>query len=435
MLTSRGFLLLIESTITILLVSTFLYNPQLFLAAIFIHFFIIFYMFINFQKLKKYLTNAFNAERNIYYDVSSLANVIEVTVSASPKINEPLVAELKDEFHEEITPIDGTTFKLDTLGPDGKIKIKYKARLKEQFKIVIFRHVNLILYDPLMIIGRKITLEAPGEIYSSETLFETTRILLNLRNQQAKPPIGIGVNPFTGHDEEFISVKTYEEGDSIRYIHWKKSASLQSEDLLVKKFEKLAKTKISIIVDCSSAINAGILYPYIETVKSAIITIMRTALESGNEVRIYLLNSTLPNQQLKKTEIRNIHEALLVTEFIFPTSLIASPDIFLQFSKELQKNSYIIVFTNPPTTNNKIIKDMIDLAINKDCKIIIFMPSIKEYYPSVINNFDFTQLIEFDELLKSKWSSIFGDKVTIYYVSPTSYIFDTKRIFMGRKTH
>ncbi|MEM2549775.1 MAG: hypothetical protein QW689_05075, partial [Nitrososphaerota archaeon] len=95
MLTSRGFLLLIESTITILLVSTFLYNPQLFLAAIFIHFFIIFYMFINFQKLKKYLTNAFNAERNIYYDVSSLANVIEVTVSASPKINEPLVAELK----------------------------------------------------------------------------------------------------------------------------------------------------------------------------------------------------------------------------------------------------------------------------------------------------------------------------------------------------
>lgn len=105
------------------------------------------------------------------------------------------------------------------------------------------------------------------------------------------------------------------------------------------------------------------------------------------------------------------------------------------FSNELQKNSYVIIFTNPPTMNEKIITSMIDLAIYKNCKIIIFIPIIDEYYRSKVDKLDFKPLIEFDKLLKSKWMSKFDEKITVYYISPTSYIIDMKRLLMEMKNH
>lgn len=391
-------------------------------------------MFINFQKLKSFPSNAFSAERNILYDPSSTNETFEVIISVSSEINEPLLVELRDEIPEGIILASGSHFKQDKLEPNYQIKVNYKVKLAEKSKVGIFRFVNLILYDPLMIVGRKITLEAHGEIYSSELLSEAIRTSIILKNHQSKPPIGISTNPFIGHDEEFISVRTYEEGDSIRYIHWKKSASLQSEELLIKKFEKLAKTKISIIVDCSQSINAGMSYQYIEAVKFTVSTIMRAALESGNTVKIYLLNPIISRQQYKKTEVRNLQEAVQKIAMIFSTNLKEDSSTYELISKELQKDSYLIIFTNPPTINNQIISHIIETATNKNCKTIIFMPSIDDYYLYKINNLDLTNILEIDKILKLNWLLKFGEEITTYYVSPTSYVFDAKRIFMGRRT-
>jgi uncharacterized protein (DUF58 family) len=398
----------------------------------FIHFFIVSYIFINFNRLKSYSPEVFTAKRIISLNVGSPESLFEISVIISSKIKNSVVAELKEEIPDELVLVEGTCIKQGVIDSNHEIKIDYRARLSSNSRISIFKSVDLILYDALMLVGRKIKLEAPGEIYSSKILLESSRIQTVVRDRIANPPIGISTNPFIGHDEEFISIKTYEEGDSIRYIHWKKTAALQTDDLLVKKFEKLGEKKISIVVDCSPSLNAGMLNSYFNEVASAVLTITRAALDSGNIVKIYLLNPEIPIQHLRETTIRNLQDAKLKTAMIFPASQEAPSFIKELFSEELQKGSYVAIFTNPPSINDKNLKHMISKAIAKNCKIITFIPLIHEYYQVKSNNFDLTSLLKIDNLLKQRWASSFGEKIHVFYISPTSYMLDIKRVFMRR---
>jgi len=399
---------------------------------VFIHFFIVSYIFINFYELKSYSPQAFTAKRVISFNVVPPESLFEISVITSSKIKNSVVAELREDIPEGVVFVEGTVIKQGLLDSNYEIKIDYKAKLLSNSRISIFKNVDLILYDALMLVGRKIKLEAPGEVYSSEILLESSRTQTIMRDRIANPPIGIGTNPFIGHDEEFINIKTYEEGDSIRYIHWKKTATLQTDDLLVKKFEKLGEKKISIVVDCSPSLNAGMINSYFDEVVSAVQTITRAALDSGNVVKIYLLNPDIPIQHLRRTTIRNLQDARLKTAMIFPVSQGAPSFINELFSEELQKGSHVVIFTNPPTINDKNLKYMISKAIAKNCKVMTFMPLIQEYYQVKSNNFDLTQLLKIDNLLKQRWASSFGEKIHVFYISPTSYMLDIKRIFMRR---
>lgn len=432
MLTSRGFLILIESAITVLLTSTFLYNPQIFLLTIFTHFFIISYIIINFYKLKSYPGETFAAKRFIPYDMIPPEALFEVSATSFSKINDSLVAELREEFPEGVVLVDGTAINRGIIDSNHELRISYRARLSTNSKIGIFKNVDLILYDALMVVGRRLKLEAPGEIFSSEILQGPTRTQLSVRNRIANTPIGISTNPFVGHDEEFINIKTYEDGDSIRYIHWKKTAALQSDDLLVKKFEKLGETRISIVIDCSPSLNAGLLHSYIDTVRLAVLNITRAAIESGNLLKIYLLNPEIPIHHHRKTSIRNFQDALLRTAMIFPTSHEAPSLVNELFNTELQKGSYVAIFTNPPSINSRNLALMINEALGMSCKVMIFIPLIDEYYPTKIGEIDLTQFLKMDMLLKTKWASQYGENVNIVYISPTTYILDIKRIFTRR---
>jgi uncharacterized protein (DUF58 family) len=397
---------------------------------VFIHFFIASYIFINFNMLKSYSPEEFTAKRIISLNVASPESLFEISVIVSSRIKNRVVAELREEIPDGLVLIEGTCIKQGLIDSNHKIEIDYRARLSSNSRIGIFKSVDLVLYDASMLVGRKIKLEAPGEVYSSEILLESSRTQTIVRDRIANPPIGISTNPFIGHDEEFISIKTYEEGDSIRYIHWKKTAALQTDDLLVKKFEKLGEKKISIVVDCSPSLNAGMPNPYFNEVASAVLTIIRAALDSGNVVKVYLLNPEIPTQHLRETTIRNLQDAKLKAAMIFPASQEAPSFIRELFIEELQKGSYVAIFTNPPTINDEDLKHMISKAIAKNCKVVTFMPLIQEYYQVKSNNFDLANLLKIDNLLKQRWASSFGEKIHVFYISPTSYMLSVKRVFM-----
>ncbi|OPY67560.1 MAG: hypothetical protein A4E63_02234 [Syntrophorhabdus sp. PtaU1.Bin050] len=106
-----------------------------------------------------------------------------------------------------------------------------------------------------------------------------------LRANGYMPMLGVEVTSRAGGCEEFIGVREYKEGDSLKYIHWPSTA--KHNRYIVKEFEIRASTEITIFLDLHSKSNIG--KEKETTLEYAIkiaASIAKYALERGHSIQI-----------------------------------------------------------------------------------------------------------------------------------------------------
>ncbi|MDI6764105.1 MAG: DUF58 domain-containing protein [Thermodesulfobacteriota bacterium] len=78
---------------------------------------------------------------------------------------------------------------------------------------------------------------------------------LPLRAKGHTPMLGVELISKAGGSEEFLGVREYKQGDSLRYIHWPSTA--KHSRYIVKEFEIRASTEVTVLLDLHKGSNIG----------------------------------------------------------------------------------------------------------------------------------------------------------------------------------
>jgi len=142
-------------------------------------------------------------------------------------------------------------FLIPILKNDTHIKYKLMCEIRGEHQL---GPVRLETGFPLGINTSKITLEHSNDkilVYPQYFKIKNIPLNANLKNlHQGNYPI----EKVSGIDE-FIGVREYRHGDPIKHIHWASSA--KKDELIVKEFNDINKSSISIILDLHKDKNFG----------------------------------------------------------------------------------------------------------------------------------------------------------------------------------
>lgn len=151
--------------------------------------------------------------------------------------------------------------------------------------------IQVSVYDPLNLFEQIIELPAKGEVVvlPDEILEQSLKIkprytLKSPGLYQSNQP-GSGVN--------FLGIREYLPGDSLRSIHWRLSAR-HPRQLFSKEFERDAIADVGLIVDGSAAMNlqAGNEYLFESSVRIAA-TIAKNIISDGNRLSLLIMGDRL----------------------------------------------------------------------------------------------------------------------------------------------
>jgi uncharacterized protein (DUF58 family) len=152
----------------------------------------------------------------------------------------PFQLQMRNKFYQEI------------LFANDKKTIIYSFFPKQRGEY-FFGNVWVYLSSPLLLMKRKITLNAKQTVSVYPSILQMKQFELNVFHQQTRDQ-GIKKIRRMGHNNEFEQIKNYVQGDDLRTINWK--ATGKKRELMVNQYQEERSQSIYAVIDKSRNMQA-----------------------------------------------------------------------------------------------------------------------------------------------------------------------------------
>ncbi|MEM2011030.1 MAG: DUF58 domain-containing protein [Nitrososphaerota archaeon] len=409
MLSKEGVLLLISLTTWTILLSSLLYQPFLFLVSIFLQIYYSVYILLASKRLKTLYTTDIKIERTLEPFSKDGKNFVRTKLQLWVDKGGPLHVKVIDNLPYGTELAEGLNKAEGVISPKQGLTLSYVLSVDNSIGYIKFAKVDVQVHDALKLcfLTKRIEDRSEVAIPIGEQLIASSHS--RFRTFWPRPPFGLGYRGLVGHDDEFVGVKPYEEGDRLRDVHWLRYARQVDEgEIIAKKYSKKGEVAIHIVVDCSSAINVGPAGELLVDIAQFIRRLCLAAEEEGNMIYFWLLNPALLLEE--KISPRGVHSRTIIEQYIariFPTHGGDSGEIAEIFEQRVRQASMAVFIFNPPSENMWIIERMIDACKKVGAGYVLCLPDMYSYVSG--RGGEVEMLLRLDKMLKEKWLSGHSD--------------------------
>ncbi len=373
MITAEGKYVLVELTLSLLLFSTLLYNPMLLLSLAFLTAFFSFYVVGASRRLASFRPESVTARRAKERVEVLRGSRFEVRVAV--ELDWHGNVEVVDVVPPGVSVVSGSPRLRVRCSGRSTASLSYEAAVWSGYRAVVFEGVRLVLHDPLGLVRRTVFVPAPMEV---RVPFERTRHagLWTTSMVRLSPGSGTVLNQLIGEDYSFVGVRPFAEGDKVRDVHWRKTAALTEEDLLlVKRHERLGRGNVVAVVDCSPEMSFGLANDYFDAVLGAVWMTGKSAIDQGSSFWLVLVRSKGPTT-FTCGSIAELSGALAGVD-VESEPVTSVPEH--EASSALSPGSYVTVYTSPGSRNLSAVAELISLAVRRACRVTVVLPEVRGY--------------------------------------------------------
>ncbi|MBI3543479.1 MAG: DUF58 domain-containing protein [Deltaproteobacteria bacterium] len=159
----------------------------------------------------------------------------------------------------------------------------YRRKCDAGMGVFGFEPMTAIVSDPLGVFELIVTEDVPGRIEVYPKLEPIPQ--LELRGSRESFLYGIYDLPTRGASVNFMGIREYVRGDSLRHVAWRLSA--RNGKLLVKEFEKIANTEITVLLNMDGRDHVGRKSESTwEYAKDAALAVVTQQMANGNSLQL-----------------------------------------------------------------------------------------------------------------------------------------------------
>lgn len=247
---------------------------------------------------------------------------------------------LNDPGFPSITIVEGQHHQRLSLSARETTELKYVFRPERG--VYTWKSVQAVASDSFELFELRKEIPAPGELIVKPAAFKLDRISVQPRMTLHTPgPISIRL---PGSSTNFLGIREYRPGDSLRRLNWRLAAR-HPHELFTNEYEREEIADFGLILDARKLTNMdGIDEKLFECSVSGTQSLSRTLLHQGNRVALLVFGehmvSLLPGygkRQLNRIE-RSLASAKLGSKLplgfleYFPTRLFPSRSLLIVFS-------------------------------------------------------------------------------------------------------
>lgn len=370
MMTSQARILLMELTVSSFLFSAVFPNPIMFLSMTFLTLFFSFYVVLTVRRISSFDRSLIDVHRSLSTEELPEGSSAEVRLSV--ELSWEGGVEVREVFPRGLRLIEGTSSAKSTVRGRSTITLSYRAVLWGGVRAVKFKGVVCILSDPWGLVTRTIFASCPGEIRLSKERsrssdLETARMLWG-------PAFGTVTNPFIGEDTHFSGVRPFLPGDKLRSVHWRKTATLTDNEIVVKKYEKLARGNVVAVIDCSPEMRFGTRSDYFDDVLDFLELLLAQLVEQGNSVKIFAvsgdgLSSVRPRSAIEVESFLRSLEVSEVEDTGYASEVIGS----------LPRGCLLMLATSLGSNQIDELSKVAKAATSTGCRVMVVIPRLESY--------------------------------------------------------
>gem|GEM_PF-1340976 len=377
MMTAEGKSVLVELALSVLLFSTFLYNPVLLLSLVFLTAFFTFYVVGASRRIASFRPESVTVRRS--QQVVEVLRGSRFEVRTTVELDWHGNVEVFDAVPPGIRVVSGNPTSKVRCSGRSTVQLSYEAAVWSGYRVVRFEGVRLVLHDPLGLVRGTVFVPAPMEV---RVPFERTRHagLWTTSMVRLSPGSGTVLNQLIGEDYSFVGVRPFSEGDKVRDVHWRKTAALTEEDvLLAKRYERLGRGNVVAVVDCSPEMSFGLENDYLDAVLGAVWMTGKSAIDQGSSFRIVLIRPRGP-AVFTCGSVADLSEVLAGVDVEGePVASLAEREV----SGALASGSFVTVYTSPGSRNEGAVTQLISLAVRRSCRVTVVLPELRDYGASL----------------------------------------------------
>jgi uncharacterized protein (DUF58 family) len=215
---------------------------------------------------------------------------IEVTLKIKNLSPFPIEQILVRDRFEGSTQPDYECF-IEKLEAGRSLKIKYKKKCDAGMGQYNFKDLSLQVSDGLGIFEFVTQEDSIRKIDIYPKIQEVSEI--EVRGSPYSILYGIYDEPSVGSSVNFIGIREFTHGDSLKHVAWKLSA--KREKLLVKEFEKLVNTDVSVVMNMDGKRHVGVSNQSTwEFSKDLVLSLLQQEIRNGNSVQVLSQSYYLP---------------------------------------------------------------------------------------------------------------------------------------------
>lgn len=370
MMTVQARLLLIEAAVSSFLFGAVFPNPVMFLSMAFLTFFFAFYVLLTSRRLSSLNHSSIEVRRELSAEELPEGSTVEVKVEV--ELGWEGGVEVRELFPSGLRLREGASSARSTLNGRGRLGFSYRASLWSGVRSAEFKGVACTLTDPWRLVSRTVVVPSPGVVRSSKertrsSEFETGGRLLG-------PVFGTVVNPFVGEDAHFVGVRPFIPGDKLRSVHWRSTAKLTDNEILVKKFERLARGRVVAVIDCSPEMRFGTSPDYFDDALDFLEPVCVQFIEQGNSVRLFAVTGEglLTQSPRSPAEVEGFLRSLEVSDV---GRLRYAPEV----AESLTPGSFLIVVTSLGSAQIPELSELARAAVSMGCRVLVVYPRVASY--------------------------------------------------------
>jgi uncharacterized protein (DUF58 family) len=287
------------------------------------------------------------------------------------------------------------------------VELDYIMRIKAR-GVYNLRHVKAQSGFPLGIWKRIIKFGSWSKITMYPEFYEVPQFAVSYMGMRSEFANTSSSRPGMGGN--FLQIREYQYGDSLKNIHWR--ATARTGSLMVKELEKFTLSNLSIVLDSSSNMILGLLEESnFEYAVKAAATIANKALSTRYHVKLIYYDQSKKRIDFKKAYGR-MTPILNVLSKIEPTANINLTDLTDTAIAEIEKESVAVFILL--SLNSDITKKVMQLAQQGiDSVIVLFDP---RSFAAVLDKKigDFYNI--FSDLMSKEVSYLAGAGMRVYMV-------------------
>jgi len=364
---------LVELTLSLLLFSTFLYNPMMLLALTFLTSFFSLYVVVASRRLASVTPESIRATRGLRSVEVLRGSGFEVRLSL--ELEWYGTVEVRDLVPSGIRVVSGSTSIRVRVSGRTALSLSYEAAVWSGYRAVEFEGAKVVLYDPLGLVGRSLFVPAPMEVLVP---FERTRHAGFWTTSMVRltPGSGTVLNTAIGDEHSFVGVRPFAEGDKVRDVHWRRTAALTDEDaLLVKRYDRLGRGNVVAVVDCAPEMSFGTDDDYLDTVLGVVWMTGKSAIDQGSSFRLVLVRSEGP----RVFWCRSVAELSVALSGVDVDDRPVTSLEARELEGVLMSGSYVIVYTSVCSRNSRALTGLISSAVKRGCRVTVVLPDLGEF--------------------------------------------------------
>lgn len=370
MISTRAKILLIETAVSSFLFGAVFPNPTMFISTTFLVFFFSIYIILTVRRFSSLNGSSIDVHRWLSAEELPEGSPAEIRVRV--ELDWEGRVEVRDVLPLGLRLIEGTSHVKSVVKGRGAFDLSYKASLWRGMRAVRFKEVACTLSDPWELVVKTVYVPCAGEIRLSRerarsTDLETSGVLLG-------PAFGTVTNPFIGEDVHFSGVRPFLPGDKLRSVHWRKTATLTDNEVLVKKFERLARGNVVAVIDCSPEMRFGTSPDYFDDVLAFLEPLFSQFVEQGNALRVFAVtgDGLLSLKPRSGSEVEAFLRALEVSE-------VTSSRYASEVVESLTGGTLLILATSFASAQIGELSEVARAATSMGCRVLIIYPRLESY--------------------------------------------------------